>query len=86
MLDGQQWAGLLTLEQVELAEEAVSSLCGALRPDACSLVDAWDFDDMVRHGWYCTLAALGSPVCTVQSPPSQGPCLLACDLPCHGCP
>jgi hypothetical protein len=34
---------------MELAEAAAGELCVALRPDACALVDAWDFDDMVLN-------------------------------------
>ena len=47
--DGQQWAGLLSLHEMELAEEACGELMAAIRPDACALVDAWDFPDRVLN-------------------------------------
>ena len=45
MLNGQQWAGLLDIEQMELAEEACNRVCAQLRPDAIALTDAWDYPD-----------------------------------------
>lgn len=45
ILDGQQWAGLLSLRQIELVEEAVVKVCAMIRPNAVGLVDAWDFHD-----------------------------------------
>lgn len=45
MVTGQQWAGLLDIDQVELVEEACSRVCSMLRPDAVALVDAWDYPD-----------------------------------------
>ena len=70
--DGAQWAGLLSSDGMELAEEACAGECpttcnflaarvptpilcraaevmAALRPDACALVDAWDFPDRVLN-------------------------------------
>lgn len=47
--DGQQWSGLLDLEQMQLAEQACDQVCEAIRPDACALADAWDFPDRVLN-------------------------------------
>jgi len=45
IIGGQQWAGLLDMNQVEMAEQATGLVCDALRPEAVALVDAWDFPD-----------------------------------------
>ena len=47
--DGQQWAGLLSMDAMELAEDATGELMSAIRPDACTLVDSWDFPDRVLN-------------------------------------
>jgi acyl-CoA oxidase len=47
ILDGQQWTGLLTGDQVRFADDAVAELLNALRPDAVSIVDAFDIPDRV---------------------------------------
>jgi acyl-CoA oxidase len=49
ILDGQQWAGLLDFEEISLAEQTITDLCAALRPNAVALVDAFDFPDRVLN-------------------------------------
>jgi acyl-CoA oxidase len=39
------WAGVVTEEQVAEMHSHMSQLLSEIRPDAVSLVDAWDFDD-----------------------------------------
>ena len=41
--------GLLTADEAAFAEEGVSSLCEALRPDVIALTDAFDFPDRVLN-------------------------------------
>lgn len=48
-MDGHQWAGLLTFEELGLAEKAATGLCADLRPNAVALVDAFDFPDRVLN-------------------------------------
>lgn len=52
MIDGRQWHGLFDITMATFVEEACSSVCAELRPDAIALVDAWDYTD----------AALGSTI------------------------
>ena len=40
---------MLSLDDMELAEEACGELMAAIRPDSCALVDAWDFPDRVLN-------------------------------------
>ena len=45
IIEGLQWNGLIDGKQTQLVNSAVSDLLGELRPDAVSLVDAFDFPD-----------------------------------------
>jgi len=47
MLDDGQWNGIISSPQLVLVKGAVSSLLDQLRPDAVSLVDAFDIPDHV---------------------------------------
>lgn len=45
--EGQQWTGIVDHDTIELAETGISQLLKALRPDAVSIVDAFDYPDVV---------------------------------------
>jgi acyl-CoA oxidase len=49
ILEGQQWGGILSLNEMQMAEQAAEVLCAALRPDAVALVDAFDYPDRVLN-------------------------------------
>ena len=49
ILEGQQWNGLLSYDEVQLAEQAAEALCEELRPEAVALVDAFDYPDRVLN-------------------------------------
>lgn len=49
IIEGLQWNGLIDGKQTQLVNSAVSDLLGELRPDAVSLVDAFDFPDNVLN-------------------------------------
>ena len=49
LLQGEQWLGLITANEVAFAEMAVVQLCEALRPDIIALTDAFDIPDRVLN-------------------------------------
>ena len=49
ILDGQQWLGILSTNEAHLVNEAVSFLLEQLRPNAVTLMDAFEFPDRVLN-------------------------------------
>ena len=49
VLQGEQWLGLISADEAELAEHAAQQLCARLRPDIVPLTDAFDFPDRVLN-------------------------------------
>eukprot|EP01064_Diplonema_japonicum_P002574 TRINITY_DN11637_c0_g2_i1.p1 TRINITY_DN11637_c0_g2~~TRINITY_DN11637_c0_g2_i1.p1 ORF type:complete len:801 (+),score=259.97 TRINITY_DN11637_c0_g2_i1:38-2404(+) len=49
IMDGNGWAGIVSAEEAELAEAAVGLLLNELRPNAVSLVDAFDIPDRILN-------------------------------------
>jgi len=49
IVDDPQWIGLISSSQLHLAKSALIEVLNALRPDAVSLVDAFDFPDNVLN-------------------------------------
>jgi hypothetical protein len=48
IMDGHQWAGLIDATTESLVETTIADLLAEIRPDAVSLVDAFEFHDRVR--------------------------------------
>lgn len=49
ILDGQQWIGLLNSQQMKFVNQGISHLLNELRPNAVSLVDAFNIPDRVLN-------------------------------------
>lgn len=49
VLEGEQWLGLLSGEEAQIAEQAASVICSSLRPDVIALTDAFEVPDRILN-------------------------------------
>ena len=49
MMEGRGWVGILSRETMSLVESGVDVLLGRLRPNAVTLVDAFDIPDRILN-------------------------------------